>query len=558
MTGVVTATITDVESSKTMASEYNLLSIDVIKEVNKIPTAQLVLLDGDAAQQKFTISNSDFFKPGKKIEIQLRYEGKQDVTVFIGYVVKHSIRANNTKSTLTLYLKDAAIQLTQQRKNAIFRNKDDLSIIKSIVKDAGLKLSGNSNPQYTNTVHKQMVQYYCTDWDFILSRAEANGLWVMVNNGELNIQLPKEIPIPDESQIITYGLTKIYDLEVEADIREQFETIEAIAWDAQNQKVTEPQAAEPLELQQNNLKAESIGKTIGATKAELISGTQLPEDEAKAWATAKLQKQRRSMIKGRILVAGRGDLQVGSWLELEKFSNYFEGKTLITGIRHQVSVQGWQTDIQFGASADFFAASDDIIAPPASALLPAVHGLQIGVVGKAVNDPYGRFRVPVKVPRLDKKGQIIWARLATLEAGLGAGLGDDRKGRGTMFRPEEGDEVILGFLDDDPRQAIILGSLYSKKNKTPIPVTTDNMERGIVSKGNLRLTFNDRDKSISLETPKRNRIILSETDEGIEIIDQNKNQLKMNADGIEMRSEKNITITAQENIKINGRKVDVK
>ncbi|NEO17461.1 MULTISPECIES: hypothetical protein [unclassified Moorena] len=48
-----------------MNPEYNVMSIDIIKEVNKIPIAQIILLDGDAAEQEFAISNTEFFKPGK-------------------------------------------------------------------------------------------------------------------------------------------------------------------------------------------------------------------------------------------------------------------------------------------------------------------------------------------------------------------------------------------------------------------------------------------------------------------------------------------------------------
>ena len=466
MTGVVTATISDIDSSQVMEAQYNLLSIDVIHEINKIPTAQLVLLDGDAAQQKFEISNSNFFDLGKKIKIELRYEGESNFTVFTGLIVKHSIRANTKKSILTIYLKGETIKLTQKRKNAIFQDQDDLSILQNLVKEEKLAFKDKRTQKKSTIKHKQIVQYYCTNWDFILSRTEANGLWVIANNSEINLQDPRSID--EESITITYGLDEIYDLEIEADIREQFEQVEAITWDwDDNSKLlNDTQVGTSYALKQTHLKPKTLGKTIGADQAQFISGYQLTPEEAKAWASAKLQKYRLSMIKGRILVVGRGDLQLGTWLKLKKFSDAFNGETLITGIRHQVSEQGWQTDIQFGVSADFFAASDDIIAPPANALLPAVHGLQIGVVGKAVNDPDKIFRVPVTVPRLmDKNDATIWARLATLEAGLGA---DKKTGRGLIFRPEAGDEVILGFLDDDPRQAIILGSLYSEKNKTPL------------------------------------------------------------------------------------------
>ncbi|MEM8639441.1 MAG: type VI secretion system tip protein VgrG [Cyanobacteria bacterium P01_G01_bin.54] len=566
MVGVVTATITDIQRSEVMDAEYQLLSMDIIHEINKIPTAQLVFLDGEAAQQKFQISNSDFFKPGQQIEIKLRYEGESDAVVFVGLVVKQTIRANQTKSLLTVYLKDAAIHLSQQRRNAIFREQDDMAIIKAILQpyaDAQKLKVGSCSPTATAMKHPEMVQYYCTDWDFLLARAEANGLWVLVQAGEVAIQAPQSIQ--GDSTPIVYGLDDIYDLEVEADIREQFAEIDAfgVVWDDAN-KLNNAQSAAAYSLKQSALKATAVGAAISAEKCQLISGVPLDDKEAETWASAKLLKHRLSMLKGRVLVAGRGDLYPGAWLKLEKFSNYFNGETLITGVRHQVSETGWQTDLQFGASAQFFAANAaDLAAPPASGLLPAVHGLQVGVVGAAKDDPTGLYRVPVHLPRLtptlgsptDKNDGLVWARLATLEAGLAE---DQTKGRGTLFRPEPGDEVVLGFLNDDPRQAIILGSLYSDKNKTPAPVQPENLMRGLFSKGELKFYFNDDDKSIHIQTPNNNQIILVDGDGAIFIQDENQNELVMNADGIALTSEKDITITAKGKITLDGAEIDVK
>ncbi|NER78559.1 MAG: type VI secretion system tip protein VgrG [Leptolyngbya sp. SIO1D8] len=573
MPSVVTATIASVEGlvETPMDPQYNLLAIDIIKEVNKVPTAQLILLDGDAAQQKFAISDTDFFKPGKKIKIQLRYEGEPDTTVFIGFVVKHCLQATRKKSILTLYLKDAAIKLTQERKNAIFRDKDDIAIIKELIntvitKDqksnvTDLKL-GDFAPKKTAIAHPEMVQYYCSDWDFILTRAEANGLWVLVNDGVMSVQAPDLIK--GKETALVYGLDEIYDLEVEADIREQFQSVKAISWDGQEQTLIKPQTGDEYVLEQKDLDPATLGKIIGADQCQLVSGAELDTKEMKAWATAKIIKNRLSMLKGRVQIPGRADLQLGGKLTLEKFGKRFNGSTLITGIRHQISEGGWQTDIQFGASATPFAPSDDIMKSPASGLLPAVNGLQVGVVNDLAVDPTGKLRVQVQVPRLtptsetppsDKNDGLVWARLATLEAGLTA---DESQGRGTVFRPETGDEVVLGFLNDDPRQAIILGALHSEKNKSPIPITEENTQRGIFTKENLKLYFDDKDKSIRIETPNTNRIILIDEDGAIYIVDENNNQLTMNSDGIQMSSDSDITIKAKGNITLEGQQVDVK
>ncbi|WP_299409896.1 type VI secretion system tip protein VgrG [Acaryochloris sp. IP29b_bin.148] len=556
-----------------MNPQYPLLSIDIIKDINKIPTAQIVLLDGDAAQQKFEISNTSFFEPGQKIEIQLRYEGElssSNATVFIGLVVKHSIQTTTQKSILTIYLKDAAIKLTQQRKNKIFRKKDDIAIIKEIVSAVNKQSitkdlkSGTFAPKQTVVTHPEMVQFYCSDWDFILSRSEANGLLVLVDDGVMNVQSPDAL-IKGKKTQLEYGIDEIYELEAEADIREQFQSIQAIAWDEKKQALTKPQAGKPYKLSQSNLDPDTLGKIVGADQCQLVSGSELDPKEMKAWASAQMVKHRLSMMQGRIRIPGRADLKLGDVLTLKKLGKRFNGDTLITGIRHQVTKGGWQTDIQFGASATPFALSDDIVESPASGLLPAVNGLQIGVVDKYANDPEGKLRIQVKVPRLTvttakspsakSDDGLIWARLAVLDAGLAA---DGSQGRGTAFWPEPGDEVVLGFLNDDPRQAIILGSLYGNKHKSPLPVTDKNNEKGIFTKANLKLLFNDEDKSIMLETPDANQIVLSNKDEGIQIVDQNKNTVVMSSKGIQLISSKDITIKADGNITLEGNKVDVK
>lgn len=45
---------------------FQVLSISITKEANKIPLAKIVLRDGEAADSTFPISNEDTFIPGKK------------------------------------------------------------------------------------------------------------------------------------------------------------------------------------------------------------------------------------------------------------------------------------------------------------------------------------------------------------------------------------------------------------------------------------------------------------------------------------------------------------
>ena len=61
---VVTATI--LSEGRQMDPAYEMLSLDIIKELNRIPEAQLVLVDGDSAQRNFPSATRIFLSRAKK------------------------------------------------------------------------------------------------------------------------------------------------------------------------------------------------------------------------------------------------------------------------------------------------------------------------------------------------------------------------------------------------------------------------------------------------------------------------------------------------------------
>jgi len=551
-------TVTILSDGKEMNPSYVLLSLDITKEVSRIPYAQLVLLDGDAAQQEFAISNDDFFEPGKAIEIKLHYEGAADkkATVFKGVVVGHGVEADAQGSLLTVELKDAAVKLTLTRKSAVYRDKTDDKIIGEIISNSGLT---EGTVAATQTKHPELIQYYCTDWDFILSRADAQGFLVMVDDGKVSLS---EIAIKGQPKhSFEYGLSEIFNFEIEADAGRQYPDVQSIAWDVKKQELTKAAEAEDFTLSQGNLKGADIAKAVGVETYTLTSPVPLATEELQAWSDATMAKSRMSMIKGRIAVPGFGDIKLLEVMEVAGIGDRFNGKTLVTGIRHRVNNHhGWQTDVQFGLPAERFAQRQDIVDAPAAGLLPSINGLQIGIVDQFKEDPDKEFRVKVILPGIDEKKGTVWARLASPDAG---------KERGYFFRPEPGDEVVVGFFNDDPRQAVILGAMYSSKNTPPADVselTAENKDKAIVTKkGSIIRFIDDAKSSVSIETPESNKILLDDDSQTVKISDQHGNEITMSKDGIEIKSAKDVKINAKDvkidasgNVEIKGQKVDVK
>ena len=112
----------------TLQESFNLISIVTEKCINKISSAVLTFEDGDLPNQKFPMSDSDEFAPGKKITIKAGY-GDAEEQIYEGIVVRHGISIAINASTLVVECRDSAIAMTIGRKNANYVDKKNSEII---------------------------------------------------------------------------------------------------------------------------------------------------------------------------------------------------------------------------------------------------------------------------------------------------------------------------------------------------------------------------------------------------------------------------------------------
>ena len=168
-----------------LSKKYQVKQILVNKEVNRIASATIVLIDGDASKQEFELSNEDLLIPGKKIEISAGYHSDEE-SIFKGMVIKHSLKIRANSALLIIECKDESVKLTIGRKSKYFYDSTDSDIFETIIDNYGLEKDVES----TNYTHKELVQYHTSDWDFIVSRAQASGKLCFVDDGKITIKKP--------------------------------------------------------------------------------------------------------------------------------------------------------------------------------------------------------------------------------------------------------------------------------------------------------------------------------------------------------------------------------
>ena len=536
------ATFTILSEGNAVSKQYHVLSITVNKEVNRISSATIIMLDGESSEQSFNISNQPDFEPGKAIEIKAGFSSQEE-TIFKGVVIRHGIKVRKNNSVLVIECKDKSVKMTGACKSNYYKDQKDSNVMEDLIGKYGL----DKDVKATTYTHKQLVQYNSTDWDFMLCRADANGMLCFTDDNKVSISKPEFSG--DAVLTVQFGAT-VLDLDAEIDARFQYKTIKGSTWNYTTQELSDSTEAETASIPAaGNLDKDKLAAIINEEQYTLVNSAKMEDPEMQSWVNAMMMKHQLAKIRGRVRTDGTPAVKPGKLIQLNGAGERFEGKLYVTGVRHEVENGTWQSIFQFGINPEWFAETYVPQQPLAGALLPAIQGLQTGVVTQLADDPDGEDRILIRIPVIHKSDEGAWCRVCTLDAG---------KERGSFFRPEINDEVIVGFVNNDPRHGVVMGMCNSSVNPAHLTASDDNHEKGFQTRSKMKMIFNDDKKSFSLETPGGNKFLITEDEKKIYFEDQNGNKITMNADGIKMESVKDIILKATADIKVEGVNLGVK
>nr|WP_315175909.1 type VI secretion system tip protein VgrG [uncultured Flavobacterium sp.] len=534
-----TATFTIKINGTSIPSELNVLSVHINKAVNRIAIAKITILDGEANTGTFDASSSSTFVPGEKISIECGYDSKNEI-VFQGIITSQSIRIDEiVGSALEVECRDEAIKMIVGRKSLTFSKQKDSDIISSII---GTYSGLTAKVTATTTSWPEQVQYYVSDWDYIMARAESNGMLITTLNGTVTVAPPNTNTSPVLN--VSYG-NGLMQFNATMNAITQLDTVKASSWDYKNQAIASMQSTNNV-AGPGNISSKKLSEVVGLSEYQIQTTAPLENADLTNWAKAQLIKSEYSKIQGEAKFQGTNLVNPSNYITLTGLGDRFNGDHFISSVTHDLSEGNWITEISIGLSPLWFTEEPDVMAPSASGLLPGARGIFNGTVKKIDSDPDSQYRILVTVPLFDTNGEGIWARLSNFYSTNGAGV---------FFLPEVGDEVIIGFLNEDPRYPIILGSVYSSSNLKPYEGLTPNEKnsiKAIVSKSKIAIEFDDENVVWTLSTPNKNTIIVSDKDKQITIKDQNDNSVVMSSSGITIKSAKDINIEATQNVNIKG------
>ena len=532
---------------------YHIKKIETFSQIDKIPYAKFELDDGSTREQKFEASEDPNFEPGKKVEIKVGYGAGNEKPIFKGIILKQGLKHSKytgPSSRIIVHCKEEAFKMTKGIKSQIFYKQKDSEIISSIYSDAGL----SADVETTKVKHKELVRYNCTDWEFVLTRADANGLVTYIRNGKITVKKPA---ISEKSGIkISYG-KDLLGMNMNMDASNQYAEVGANVWNYTDQKGDESVGKKPSVNAQGDVDSNKLSSVIEPKMTTNVTPS-IDKEQIQEWSNSVYQRGHLSRMQGTLQFDGTGEHLIGKTIELFGFGTRFTGDAYVSSEAHVIRDGRWITEVGIGLDARPIMQQQrnesGSSATPGGGMMPPIFGLQHGLVKQIHEDPDGEYRVQVNIFMIDNnEGDGIWARMAHYYATADCGF---------VFYPEVGDEVIIGFFNNDPTHAVILGSMYSSsKHKITTeekhdPADPNHFKAISVNKGKMRIEFWDEPgKNVyKVITEDKMLIELNDDKDTITIEDPvNVNKMVMDSKGILFETNGDFVVKAQKNIKMEAK-----
>ena len=390
----------------------------------------------------YQISAADTFSLGKDIQVK----EPAGVELFSGTVTGIDLdQRRRSVPELVVIVDDAAYKLARGTQIKTYLKTGYGEVIRQIANRHGLTPSVDA----TRGTFEYLLQSG-SDLSFLNGIAERTGLAWWVDGRNLHVA-----KVPDSSPPVTVTLgDDLYEFSVRASgLRPT--AVELNGWNADQQtNVNGKNSSSTAHLSDlvKNYVGTKPASALTAAPALLADPPPLTADEATTIATGLFTDAEAAAVVAEGIGRINGKIKPGGRVKVAD-SGPASGTYTVTQVEHVYDRDGFETRFTCGPRRP--ASLVDTLGGPAPdpnflATVPI-----LGVVTDN-NDPAGR--VKVKYSGVGGEIESPWARVVSLGGGAA---------RGVIFVPEVGDEVLVAFERGDTRRPVVIGGLFSEKNKLP-------------------------------------------------------------------------------------------
>jgi type VI secretion system secreted protein VgrG len=467
------------------ADELGLLSFTVSEELGQIPSFTI-----EAVCERKSLDPNQIL--GHEVGITFNVaNGKK--RYFHGYAIRFNRAAIHGRYFVySMTVVPWLWFLTQSKNCRVFQNKSVVDIAKKVFQDRGfsdieLKLQGS------HTAWEYCIQYRESDYNFVSRLLQQEGIYYFYKYEESkNILVLADSPSAHEP---FPGYDQIKLVRESASDEENRERIREFGIHSHHVAAKFTHTDYDFEKPRVNLRAQSeIAGSYAKANAEVYDypGEYIQHDDGDSWARIRMEELNAQSERGYGETDSRG-IAVGSVFTLTESPFQEENKKyLVISAQYQVNAGefGSQRAGEEVVQCQFTVQpGDKQFRPKTTSAKPKVYGVHTAVVvgpkGEEIyTDKYSRIKVQFHWDREGKKDEnsSCWVRVAQPWAG---------KNWGAVSIPRIGQEVVINFLEGDPDQPLVIGSVYNADQMPPYELPSKMVVSGIKSQTHKGQGYNE-------------------------------------------------------------------
>ena len=453
--------------------------------------------------------------------------------VFYGIITNtEMIRSAGASGIITIEGFSPSIVMDGSPQAKSFTNKSFADIVREISANypnqelkPNVDLNNDSSLPYT-------VQYGESDYAFLSRLAQKKGEWFFYNGEQTFFGRPKSKNID-----LVYGHS-LHKLSIGLQTKPL--AFEFVGYDPSN---GETQKANSKEI---NFQTQGYSKSVYDASKKMypntptsMYGNPMQEGMSRNHLINRATTQLQSKTANLVVAKGESDetgIRIGDILVLTE-SSFSSTGNASDGVKEQnfgsyiVTEVIHTCDISGKYSNTFEAIPDTVVSPPYSNVFQIPQSDTQPAIVIDNNDPKGLGRVQVQmIWQKDNSANTPWIRMTNPHAGGGKGM---------YYVPEIGEEVLVGFENNNAEKPFVLGAMYNG-NESSGYNTQGNDQKVIQTRSGTKIIMNDAIGSVFIEDPSGNTWMMD-----------GKGNINVNAP-------KNFTLNAGENINMTaGKNVSV-
>ena len=465
--------------------ELGLLSFTASEELGQIPSFTI-----EAVCEKKSLDSNQIL--GHEVGITFNVANRKK-RYFHGYAIRFNRAAIHGRYFVySMTVVPWLWFLTQSKNCRVFQNQSVVDIAKKVFQDRGfsdveLKLQGSHTPW------EYCIQYRESDYHFVSRLLQQEGIYYFYKYEESKNTLVLADSPSAHEPFPSYEQIKM--ARESASDEENRERIREFGIHSHHVAAKFTHTDYDFEKPRVDLRMQSdIAGSYAKANAEVYDypGEYTQHGDGDSWARVRMEELNAQSERGHGETDSRG-IAAGSVFNLTESPFQEENKKyLVISSQYQVyagefgSHRGGDEVVQCQFTVQ---PGDKQFRPATTSAKPKVYGVHTAVVvgpkGEEIyTDKYSRIKVQFHWDREGKKDEnsSCWVRVAQPWAG---------KNWGAVSIPRIGQEVVVNFLEGDPDQPLVIGSVYNANQMPPYDLPSKMVVSGIKSQTHKGQGYNE-------------------------------------------------------------------